>query len=79
MLQTLLPFPGKSTEAGKMGTGISEAGSTVKGSMDTSPSVRSRNALKVILDLDEDFGRIKMPNEKGWRSLPRAMGGGGLA
>lgn len=76
VLQTMLPFPGKSD---KVSTGIADAVATVKGNLDTSPSARSRNALKVILDLDEDFGRIKLPNEKGWRSLPRSMGGGGAA
>ena len=76
VLQTVLPFPGKSDKAS---TGVADAVATVKGNLDTSPSARSRNALKVILDLDEDFGRIKLPNEKGWRSLPRSMGGGGAA
>ena len=81
VLQTLIPFPGKAAaeKTGAVHTGVADAVATVKGSLDTSPSARSRNALKVILDLDEDFGRIKMPNEKGWRSLPRAMGGGGAA
>lgn len=60
-----------------MGTGVSEAVSTIKGSFDSSPFARSRNALKIILDLDEDFGKVKLPNEKGWRSLPKVMGGGG--
>jgi solute carrier family 25 aspartate/glutamate transporter 12/13 len=79
VLQTVLPMPGsKPTDAAsKVSVGVSEAASTMKGSMDTSPFARSRNALKIILDLDEDFGRRKMPNEQGWRSLPKAMGGGG--
>jgi solute carrier family 25 aspartate/glutamate transporter 12/13 len=76
MLQTALPMPGSSAAEAKVPGGIVEAVSSVTGSMDTSPFARSRNALKIILDLDEDFGRIKMPNEKGWRSLPRIMGGG---
>ena len=76
VLQNLLPMPGKSTDS-KVHTGVADAVATIKGDLDRSPSTRSRNALKVILDLDEDFGRIKMPNEQGWRSLPRAMGGGG--
>ncbi|KAH7266947.1 mitochondrial carrier domain-containing protein [Fusarium redolens] len=75
VLQTLLPMPG--TQKEKIPTGVSDAVSTVKGSLDTSPYGRSRNALKVILDLDEDFGKVKLPNEKGWRSLPKIMGGGG--
>lgn len=76
VLQTVLPYPGKKEQT-EMHAGVSDAVSSIKGHLDTSPFARSRNALKIILDLDEDFGKIKMPNEKGWRSLPRAMGGGG--
>ncbi|KAK7427928.1 mitochondrial aspartate-glutamate transporter agc1 [Neonectria magnoliae] len=71
VLQTLLPMPGSAPESSKIPT------STVVGSLDSSPYGRSRNALKVILDLDEDFGKVKLPNENGWRSLPKIMGGGG--
>jgi solute carrier family 25 (mitochondrial aspartate/glutamate transporter), member 12/13 len=79
VLQTLLPFPGKSETAKLPAIGVAEAVQTVTGSLDTSPFARSRNALKIILDLDEDFGKVKMPNEHGWRSLPKFMGGGGSA
>ncbi|POR35048.1 Calcium-binding mitochondrial carrier protein [Tolypocladium paradoxum] len=80
VLQNLVPMPGRKEEV-QMHTGVADAMSTVatSGSLDTSPFARSRNALKIILDLDEDFGKIKMPNEKGWRSLPRFIGGGGAA
>lgn len=79
VLQTMLPMPGGSAAdaAAKVQVGVHDAVATVTGSMDTGPFARSRNALKIILDLDEDFGRRKMPNEQGWRSLPKAMGGGG--
>lgn len=77
-LQTFFPIPGSKQEA-DVHVGVADAVSSIKGSFDTTPFARSRNALKVILDLDEDFGRIKMPNEKGWRTLPKAMGGGGAA
>ncbi|CAM1508420.1 Fc.00g052680.m01.CDS01 [Cosmosporella sp. VM-42] len=76
VLQNLLPVPGKAKEH-KLQTGVGEAVTTIQGSVDTSPFARSRNALKIILDLDEDFGKVKLPNEKGWRSLPKIMGGGG--
>jgi solute carrier family 25 aspartate/glutamate transporter 12/13 len=70
MLQTVIPFPGKSTEASaKVSTGVGQAITTVAGHLETSPFARSRNALKIILDLDENFGRMKLPNEQGWRSL----------
>ncbi|OAA51969.1 Mitochondrial carrier domain protein [Metarhizium rileyi] len=79
VLQTLLPMPGGKKEE-KM-AGVSEVMSTVtkSQSLDTSPFARSRNALKIILDLDEDFGRSKIPDANSWKSLPKAMGGGGAA
>ena len=78
VLQTVLPMPGKKPEMPKATTsGVSDAISTVSGNLDNSPFTRSRNALKIILDLDEDFGRSKLPNEHGWKNLPRMMGGGG--
>ncbi|KEY65471.1 hypothetical protein S7711_08311 [Stachybotrys chartarum IBT 7711] len=77
VLQTMLPYPGK-PEKPFVGTGVSEAISTVRaGPLETSPFARSRNALKLILDLDQDFGRIKVPNEEGWRTLPRSIRGAG--
>lgn len=72
VLQSVLPMPGKQAELPQV-TG----GRTETASQDTTPFGRSRNALKIILDLDEDFGRAKLPNEQGWKSLPRAIGGGG--
>lgn len=70
VLKTYLPMPGSVAAVSK----IPESRET---SLANSPYGRSRNALKVILDLDEDFGKIKLPNEHGWRSLPKAIGGGG--
>ncbi|KAF7550915.1 hypothetical protein G7046_g7863 [Stylonectria norvegica] len=80
VLQTMLPMPGSLAREHRMQqTAVADAVETLKGagSLDTSPFARSRNALKIILDLDEDFGKVKLPNEKGWRSLPKVMGGGG--
>lgn len=78
VLQTALPMPGSAAKD-KTHASMSDTLSTVStaGSLDSSPYTRSRNALKIILDLDEDFGKIKMPNEQGWRSLPKSIGGGG--
>ncbi len=62
-------------------TGVAEAVSTLKeqaggpAAADGTPFARSRNALKIILDLDEDFGKVRMPNDQGWRTLPAFMGG----
>lgn len=67
VLQGLLPMPG-TTPAATAGhvepkVGLGEA----KGPL---PYLRSRNALKIILDLDENFGRPKVPKlEKGWLGL----------
>ncbi|TPX17007.1 uncharacterized protein E0L32_012341 [Thyridium curvatum] len=75
VFKSLLPYPGSGEQA-KVHTGVAEAVSTLKEKVDTSPFARSRNALKIILDLDEDFGKIKVPDQKGWRSLPGLMNGG---
>lgn len=72
VLQTVLPMPGKKAELPQVSTSSIETASP-----DTTPFGRSRNALKIILDLDEDFGRAKLPNELAWKNLPRAIGGGG--
>jgi solute carrier family 25 aspartate/glutamate transporter 12/13 len=34
------------------------------------PYLRSRNALKVILDLDENFGRPRLPDGKKFTGIP---------
>lgn len=79
VLQTMLPMPGSAAKD-KVHLGMSDALSSLKSKqLDSSPFARSRNALKIILDLDEDFGKVKLPNEKGWRSLPKIIGGGGQA
>jgi len=74
VLQSVVPFPGRKEQ--KMHTGVADAVSTLKEKVDTSPFARSRSALKIILDLDEDFGKMRLPDEKGWRMLPSMMGGG---
>ncbi|PFH55956.1 hypothetical protein XA68_17326 [Ophiocordyceps unilateralis] len=78
VLQNLIPMPGTKKPEVRMQQ-MSEVAEAAKGAMrgDMTPWGRSRNALKMILDLDEDFGIAKLPDQKGWRSLPRFMGGGG--
>ena len=73
VLQRTLPFPGGAKSS--TGGGVSEAMATLKDKIDTSPFARSRNSLKIILDLDEDFGRVKLPDQKGWKQLPSYMQG----
>lgn len=75
VLQNLLPFPG-SKKSEQVHTGVGEAVSALKEKDVASPHARSRNALKIILDLDENFGRAKLPNEKGWKRVPSIFGGG---
>ncbi|KAI9724785.1 MAG: hypothetical protein M1812_000061 [Candelaria pacifica] len=77
VLQGLLPMPGsdvgKPTATGSMepGVGLQEAKAPL-------PYLRSRNALRIILDLDENFGRPKIPAGKSWLPLP-ALGNKGPA
>ncbi|KAG6357102.1 hypothetical protein INS49_014979 [Diaporthe citri] len=73
VLQRAIPFPGSAKSPS--GAGVSEAMATLKDKIDTSPFARSRNSLKIILDLDEDFGRAKLPDAKGWKNLPSFIQG----
>ncbi|PKS05241.1 hypothetical protein jhhlp_008612 [Lomentospora prolificans] len=72
VLQNTFPMPGQAKEV----QGITEASATLREKFDPTPFGRSRNALKIILDLDEDFGKLKFPNQAAWKSLPKSMGGG---
>lgn len=73
VLQTALPYPGKTKEK----AGMMEAVSLHEKKPD-GPFSRSRNALKILLDLDEHFGRASLgPKEAGWKALPVWMGPGG--
>ena len=76
LLGKLLPMPGsdeaeakKSLSGGRVapGVGLPEASAPL-------PYLRSRNALKIILDLDENFGRVRIPEgkEKAWLGLSQA-------
>lgn len=68
LLQGLLPLPGNEEDNSPRGhaepaVGLSEA-------MAPLPYLRSRNALKVILDLDQNFGKPKLPEGRGWVGFP---------
>ncbi|KAK4452466.1 calcium-binding mitochondrial carrier protein [Podospora aff. communis PSN243] len=72
VLQTALPYPGGAKEK----AGMAEVVASLKDKVADSPFTRSRNALKMLLDLDEHFGRSTLsPNEKGWKVLPGWMNG----
>lgn len=78
VLQGLLPMPGSEQKDAKhMGVGGVKEG--LQGNEGPLSYLRSRNALKIILDLDEEFGRRKLPGKEAWRSLPKIVGGGGGA
>lgn len=71
VLQKALPMPGSETaELQKNLSGRVEPGVGLREATAPLPYLRSRNALKIILDLDENFGRIKVPKGKGWLGLP---------
>ncbi|KAF2867888.1 calcium-binding mitochondrial carrier protein-like protein Aralar1 [Massariosphaeria phaeospora] len=66
MLQRTFPMPsaaGSSEDTLEPGVGLAEAKAPL-------PYLRSRNALKVILDLDENFGRPKLPPGKTFTGIP---------
>jgi solute carrier family 25 aspartate/glutamate transporter 12/13 len=68
LLQGLLPLPGEEHELGPRGslepaTGLQEAKAPL-------PYLRSRNALKIILDLDVGFGRPNVPEGQKFTGIP---------
>lgn len=76
VMQTSFPYPGTKPESSAVATSSIEVGSSLKEKLDASPFARSRNALKIILDIDEDFGKVKMPNQETWKTLPAFMQSG---
>lgn len=71
VLQKMLPMPGTETaELQKNLSGRVEPGVGLREATAPLPYLRSRNALKIILDLDENFGRIKVPKGRSWLGLP---------
>ncbi len=73
VLQNLLPMPGtEKKEAPHMGVAGVKGG--VQGHEGPLSYLRSRNAFKIILDVDAGFGRIKGDGEV-WKGVPRIMGG----
>lgn len=73
VLQTVLPMPGGHAHE----AAIADMGAASTTTSDRPLSyLRSRSALKIILDLDEEFGRVRVPGKEGWRHLPRTLVGG---
>ena len=68
VLQKALPMPG-SEEAVRPASGHIEPTVGLQAAKAPLPYLRSRNALKIILDLDENFGKPAPEKVKGWLSL----------
>lgn len=78
-LQNALPMPGSEKDnAPHMGVSSITAGGLPE-SQGPLTYLRSKNALKIILDVDENFGRVKAPDAQGWKTIPRIVGGNGNA
>lgn len=69
VLQKALPMPGSSQSEGPSIGGRTEPTLGLQEAKTPLPYLRSRNALKIILDLDENFGRPKVPMGQGWVPL----------
>ena len=67
VLQKMLPMPGSSPEPTP--SGQVEPGVGLQVAKAPLPYLRSRNALKLILDLDENIGRIKIPQPQHWPKI----------
>lgn len=81
-LQTLLPMPGSASESAQTQAagGLNAAGNmlgvqSAESHAARMPYLRSKNALKIILDIDENFGRPKGLDAQGWSKLPKIVGG----
>ncbi|MCJ1291396.1 mitochondrial aspartate-glutamate transporter agc1 [Xylographa carneopallida] len=77
VLQKALPMPGSAQDEGPAIGGHVEPGVGLREAKAPLPYLRSRNALKIILDLDENFGRPKGVGKMGWIPLPFGKGAGG--
>jgi solute carrier family 25 aspartate/glutamate transporter 12/13 len=72
LLQRLLPMPG-SHDATLPASGFVEPAVGLQEAKASLPYLRSRNALKIILDLDENFGRSgygRVPSASRWPKIP---------
>lgn len=70
VLQGVIPYPGK---PGPASSGVADAMSTLREKTDSTPFSRSRSALRIILDIDEDFGRNKLADASAWKNVPSVM------
>ena len=73
VLQGLLPMPG--SEHGDVPAGHTEPAFGLAEATAPLPYLRSRNALKIILDLDEGFGRVRIPEPSKLQNLLPSLAG----
>ncbi|KAI2794237.1 Calcium-binding mitochondrial carrier protein Aralar1 [Penicillium oxalicum] len=64
VLQKMLPMPGSEEDLSP--TGQVEPGVGLQGAKAPLPYLRSRNALKLILDVDQNIGRVQVPRPENW-------------
>ncbi|KAI3336980.1 hypothetical protein HD806DRAFT_542719 [Xylariaceae sp. AK1471] len=64
-----------SSEQEQVHTSVAEAVLTMIEKGVASPHARSRNPLKIILDIEENLGRVKVGDEKTWNAILRFMDG----
>ncbi len=74
VLQKTLPMPGAVENEGPLVGGRQAPTLGLQDANTPLPYLRSKNALKIILDLDENFGRPRVPNGPGWVPLSGAKG-----
>ncbi|KAJ5381090.1 uncharacterized protein N7496_003518 [Penicillium cataractarum] len=70
VLQKMLPLPGAEHEVSP--TGQVEPGVGLQGAKAPLPYLRSRNALKLILDVDQNIGRVQVPRSENWPKFMQA-------
>ena len=70
LLQNLLPLPGHEGEQELGPRGSIEPATGLQEAKAPLPYLRSRNALKIILDMDLGFGRPRTAEGKTWSGIP---------
>jgi solute carrier family 25 (mitochondrial aspartate/glutamate transporter), member 12/13 len=68
LLQNLLPMPGGSSQSDSKA--VTPPSASVQAAKVPLPYLRSRDALKLILDLDQNFGKRALPEGSKWVGLP---------
>ena len=70
VLQKMLPMPGSHEDVAA--SGHIEPGVGLQQAKAPLPYLRSRNALKLILDMDQNIGRVHVPRPENWPKFLQA-------